>query len=254
MVLSCNPKCKAILRVFVEWKMRQVFITETSIPPLLNSERSVKTSPICFWFYWIHLFQNRRAQFLFCIVCSIVFLPFSNCTHWAIFHPWENWETKVHFPSAQLKSTVNFSRHWNMLTFSSAQKHFCVSFRTKSKKEKWKCRKMNFSLLSFLEDKKQWSWFDQEGNVLLVSQFLWLLLALFLSFPRSGTPNKNSHMRFFVEFQNFRTLCIIVKMIFGEKFSKWEFFCGFRKSARKRYIKYLTNAWQDPQSVGQIIN
>ena len=33
-------------------------------------------------------------------------------------------------------------------------------------------------------------------------------------------PTKILFLRFFVEFQNFWTLCIIVKMIFGEKFSK----------------------------------
>ena len=48
-----------------------------------------------------------------------------------------------------------------------------------------------------------------------------------LSVRPSGTPNINSHMRFFVEVQNYCTVLIIVWIIFCEKFSKWELYWGF---------------------------
>ena len=41
-----------------------------------------------------------------------------------------------------------------------------------------------------------------------------------------GTPHKNSHMRFFVEFQNFYTVCIIVSTIFAKNSQNKNFIGG----------------------------
>ena len=45
-----------------------------------------------------------------------------------------------------------------------------------------------------------------------------------------GTPSNNSPVRFFVNFQNFYALWLTVKIIFGEKWSKWEFLLGFLRA------------------------
>ena len=49
-------------------------------------------------------------------------------------------------------------------------------------------------------------------------------------------PNENSHVRFFIKFKNVCAVFITVKMIFGQKFSKWEFSLGVRAANSQSHL------------------
>lgn len=70
-----------------------------------------------------------------------------------------------------------------------------------------------------------------------VGVYFWSFIPFFFAHPSrvplthscadpTGTPNNISHMRFFVDFRNFSTLRMTVKLFFDQKFSKWELRLG----------------------------